>query len=137
MGFPLVDILGLGGKLIDKLIPDPSAKASAQLELAKLAMSGELEDLKASSANITTEASSADKWTSRARPSFMYVIYALILSAIPMGILSSVSHDVAINVTTGFREWLAAIPSDMLALFGVGYVGYTGARSFEKVRSGK
>ena len=35
-------LLIVGGKLIDKLIPDPEAKAKAQLELATLAQSGEL-----------------------------------------------------------------------------------------------
>jgi hypothetical protein len=35
-------ILNIGGKLIDKLIPDPEAKAKAQLELAKMAQDGEL-----------------------------------------------------------------------------------------------
>jgi hypothetical protein len=35
-------LLQVGGKLIDKLIPDPEAKAKAQLELATLAQSGEL-----------------------------------------------------------------------------------------------
>lgn len=38
----LDSILNIGGKLIDKLIPDPEAKAKAQLELAKLAQDGEL-----------------------------------------------------------------------------------------------
>jgi len=38
----LESLLGLGGKLIDKLIPDPTAKAQAQLELAKMAQDGEL-----------------------------------------------------------------------------------------------
>jgi hypothetical protein len=40
--FGLDGILSIGGKLIDKLIPDPEAKAKAQLELATLAQSGEL-----------------------------------------------------------------------------------------------
>ena len=40
--FGLDGILSIGGKLIDKLIPDPEAKARAQLELATLAQSGEL-----------------------------------------------------------------------------------------------
>ena len=40
--FPITELLGIGGKLIDKLIPDPEAKAKAQLELAKLAQEGEL-----------------------------------------------------------------------------------------------
>jgi hypothetical protein len=34
-------------KLIDKLIPDPAAKAQAQLELAKLAQEGKLAELQA------------------------------------------------------------------------------------------
>jgi len=38
-------ILNIGGKLIDKLIPDPEAKAKAQLELATLAQNGELAQL--------------------------------------------------------------------------------------------
>lgn len=35
-------LLQVGGKLIDKLIPDPEQKAKAQLELQKMAQDGEL-----------------------------------------------------------------------------------------------
>jgi hypothetical protein len=35
-------LLGIGSQLIDKLIPDPEAKAKAQLDLAKMAQDGEL-----------------------------------------------------------------------------------------------
>jgi len=45
--FGLDAILNIGGKLIDKLIPDPEAKAKAQLELATLAQNGELAQLQA------------------------------------------------------------------------------------------
>lgn len=38
----LDQLLGIGSKLIDKLIPDPAAKEAATLELAKLAQNGEL-----------------------------------------------------------------------------------------------
>ena len=38
----LVALLNVGSKLIDKLIPDPEAKARAQLELQKMAQDGEL-----------------------------------------------------------------------------------------------
>ena len=41
----LDSILNIGGKLIDKLIPDPEAAAKAQLELTKQAQAGELEKL--------------------------------------------------------------------------------------------
>jgi hypothetical protein len=40
-------ILGVGMKLIDKIIPDPAAKAQAQLELSKLAQEGKLAELQA------------------------------------------------------------------------------------------
>ena len=40
--FALDGLLAVGGMLIDKLIPDPEAKAKAQLELATLAQNGEL-----------------------------------------------------------------------------------------------
>ena len=40
-------ILGIGGKLIDKLIPDPAQKAEAQLKLAELAQNGQLAELAA------------------------------------------------------------------------------------------
>jgi hypothetical protein len=40
--FPLAALLDVGTKLIDKLIPDPEAKAKAQLDLAKMAQDGEL-----------------------------------------------------------------------------------------------
>ncbi len=40
--FPLTALLEVGGKLIDKLIPDPEQKAKAQIELAKMAQDGEL-----------------------------------------------------------------------------------------------
>jgi len=39
---PLAALLEVGGKLVDKLIPDPEAKAKAQAELAKMAQDGEL-----------------------------------------------------------------------------------------------
>jgi hypothetical protein len=38
-------LLQVGGKLIDKLIPDPEAKAKAQFELAKMVQDGELAKL--------------------------------------------------------------------------------------------
>lgn len=40
--FPLAALFDVGTKLIDKLIPDPEAKAKAQMDLAKMAQDGEL-----------------------------------------------------------------------------------------------
>ena len=45
--FPLDALLSIGSKLIDKLIPDPQAKADAQLKLLEMQQNGELAQLNA------------------------------------------------------------------------------------------
>jgi len=129
---PLSAALDVGGKLIDKLIPDPAAKAKAKLDLMTLAQNGELQELETRMSAILAEANSSDPWTSRARPSFLYVIYLMILAAIPMGFLTAFSPETALAVTEGMKDWLAAIPDSMWTLFGAGYLGYAGARSLDK-----
>jgi len=47
MGIALDSILGLGGKIIDRVLPDQAAKDAANLELLKLAQNGELAELQA------------------------------------------------------------------------------------------
>lgn len=118
--------------LIDKLIPDPAAREAAKLQLMQAEGQQALQEIQAQLSPILTEAQSADPWTSRARPSFMYVIYVLLLASIPMGVLFAFDATLAKNVTEGFKAWLAAIPEPIIQLFGMGYLGYTGARSFEK-----
>jgi hypothetical protein len=49
-----------------------------------------------------------------------------------MGFLHAFSPDTAGQVINGFRDWLGAIPDEMWWLFGAGYLGYAGARTFEK-----
>jgi hypothetical protein len=137
LGIPIIDgVLDIGGKLIDKLIPDPQAKAEAKLRLLELQQNGDLKELETRMSAILAEANSTDPWTSRARPSFMYVMYVMILAAIPMGFLFAFRPDVALAVTTGVQQWLAALPEEMWVLFGVGYTGYAAARSFDKKKKG-
>jgi len=45
--FPLTAIFEIGNKLIDKLIPDPTAKAEAQQKLLELQQQGRLAELQA------------------------------------------------------------------------------------------
>lgn len=120
--------------LLDKLIPDQAARDAAKLQLTQAEGLQALQEIQAQLSPILAEAQSADPWTSRARPSFMYVIYVLLLASIPMGIVFAVDPGLAQNVTEGFKAWLSAIPEPIINLFGMGYLGYTGARSFEKWR---
>ena len=75
--------------IIDKVIPDKDARARAKLELLALEGTQELKQIEARLSAIVAEAQSADPWTSRARPSFLYVMYALILFSMPMGVLAA------------------------------------------------
>lgn len=125
-------LLPIAGKLIDRVLPDEEAKAKAKLELLKMEQEGAFKDEENRYNAIIAEAKSSDPWTSRARPSFLYVVYIFILAAIPMGVLFAFAPDVANNVTTGVKGWLEAIPSDMWYLFGAGFLGYTTARSYDK-----
>ena len=120
--------------LIDKIIPDPRARDAAKLELLKMQGSQEMETLRTQLSAIIAEADSNDPWTSRARPSFLYVMYAMILWAIPMGLIAAVQPKMAQNVAAGMTAYLAAIPESMWALFATGYLGYTAARSWGKAK---
>jgi len=79
-------LLNVAGKLIDKLIPDPAAKAQAQLELAKMAQDGELAKMandtelyKTEQTNITDRWQadmSSDSWLSKnVRPLALIAIF--------------------------------------------------------------
>lgn len=120
--------------LIDKLIPDEEARQEAKLKLLQSEGKQVLDEMHTQLSPILAEAQSADPWTSRARPSFMYVMYLLLLVSIPMGVLYSYDPEMASNITEGFKKWLGSIPESIINLFGMGYLGYTGARSFEKWR---
>lgn len=121
-------------KLIDKIIPDPRARDAAKLELLKLQGSQELEAVRVQMSAIIAEAGSADPWTSRARPSFLYVMYAIILWAIPMGLIAATQPQLAQNIAAGMNAYLGGIPEPLWTLFGTGYLGYTVARQWGKAK---
>jgi hypothetical protein len=125
----VVDLLSKG---LDRIFPDKADRERAKLALWQAQQDGQLKELEISMSAIIAEANSQDPWTSRARPSFMYVMYTLLLAAIPMGFLGAVDSGIAGSVTAGFQAWLAALPEELWWLFGAGYLGYAGARTFEK-----
>jgi hypothetical protein len=83
----IATLLPFASKLIDKLIPDPQAKAQAQLELAKMEQEGQLAqmanetDLYKTDQNNVTERwkadMSSDSWLSKnIRPLSLIAIFA-------------------------------------------------------------
>lgn len=127
-------LIGPVAGLIDKIIPDPEARDRAKLELLKLEGSQELETIRTRMSAIIAETNSADPWTSRARPSFLYVMYALLLWAIPMGLIAAARPEMAQGIADGMNAYLAGIPESLYALFGTGYLGYTAARAWGKAK---
>ena len=119
-------------EVLDRVIPDPVERAKAERELRALEQKGEFKAAHIRLSAIIAEAQSADPWTSRARPSFLYVIYLMILAAIPVGIAQVINPEAAGVFTAGVAAWLTAIPSELWTLFGIGYLGYAGARTFDK-----
>jgi len=81
---------------------------------------------------LELEAKSDDRFVSRARPGFLYVMYAMILCALPLGVTAAISPPTAEAISRGVAAYLAALPEPLYALFGTGYLGYTVARQWGK-----
>lgn len=131
---PLLDsLLGPLTSIIDKIIPDKEARDRAKLELLRLQGSQEMELVQTRLSAIVAEANSTDPWTSRARPSFLYVMYAIILWALPMGLIGAFSPATAQAIAQGITAYLNGLPEPLYALFGTGYLGYSVVRQWGKV----
>jgi len=125
-------LLNVGGKLIDKLIPDPQAKAQAQLELARLAQEGELAKIanesklfEAEQTNLTSRHQAdmgSDSWLSKnIRPlTLVFILAAYSLFSIG----SAVNFDVNEKYVELLGQWGMLIMSF-----------YFGGRTLEKILS--
>src|SRR5690606_40177471 len=123
--------------IIDRVIPDKDARERAKLELLKLQGSQDMAVLETRLSAVLAEANSADPWTSRARPSFLYVMYALLLWSIPMGLIAAFRPEAAHAIATGMNAYLNGLPEPLYALFGTGYLGYTAARQRGEKQGGE
>jgi hypothetical protein len=130
-------IIGPVASILDKIIPDKEARARAKLELMRLEGTQELQEIEARMTAIVAEANSRDPWTSRARPSFLYVMYVMLLFAIPMGVLAAFEPEAAESISRGMTAYLNSLPDELYVLFGTGYLGYTAARQWGKVKTSR
>ena len=124
--FPLEALLGIGSKLIDKLIPDPQAKSEAQLKLAELAQQGQLQEIQADiteSQELTKrlEADMAsDSWLSKnIRP---MTLIAILLGYFTFAMMSAYGIDTNQNYVQLLGQW-----GQVIMCF------YFGGRTFEKI----
>lgn len=121
------------GSVIDKVVANPGQRDKAKAQLLQLQGSADFAEIEQRLEAILAESRSPDKWTSRARPSFLYVMYALLLFALPMGVLAGISPERAMAVARGVDAYLSSLPEPLYALFGAGYLGYTIVRQWGKI----
>lgn len=123
-------LLNIGGKLIDKLIPDPEQKAKAQLDLAKMAQDGELAKMandtklyEAEQDNVTERWKSdmaSDSWLAKnVRPATLVYILSAYLG---------------LAISDGFQFKVAPAYIELLGQWGMLVMSaYFGGRTLEKI----
>jgi uncharacterized membrane protein (DUF106 family) len=116
---PLAALLDIGMKVLDKVVPDPEAKAKAQAELLKMQQEGRLAELQADQVAMqeTTKRweadMKADSWLSKnIRP--MTLIFILVAYA-AFALMSAWDIEVNEAYVRLLGEWGQLI---MLAYFG-------------------
>jgi hypothetical protein len=123
---PILDILNIGSKIVDKFFPDPEQKAKAQLELMKMQQDGELQKIQAdiqgeqelTKRHVADMAS--DSWLSKnIRPLSLCALFA---AYIMFALMSTFDMDTNESYTMLLGQW------GQLA-FGF----YFGSRGLEKI----
>ena len=129
---PISSITDLAGNILDKLFPDKAERDKHKLALLALQQRGELIDIEKRYEAIVAEAKSSDPWTSRARPTFMYVFYVVLLMAIPIAIVAVFSQQTATAIVEMLGMYYASIPEIMWNTFLMGFLGYSAFRTADK-----
>ena len=133
----LSGLFDLGKGLIDRLFPDPAAKAAAQLELLKMQQAGELAQLAAETdlaklqiqTNIE-EAKSTNWWVAGWRPAIGWVCGA----GLAYAALVEPFARFAAKVWFGYSGEFPVIDTDLTLQILMGMLGLGAMRSVEKVK---
>jgi hypothetical protein len=124
---PVTALLDIGGKVIDRIWPDPTQAANAKFELFKLQQSGELATIAGQLKINEVEAANPNVFVSGWRPFVGWVCgFGLVYSFIGQPLLA-----------WGSVNWHFAIPpvldlGSLLTILG-GMLGLSGLRTFEKI----
>jgi hypothetical protein len=124
--FPVAALLSIGEKVLDKVLPDPEARAKAQAMLIEMQQKGELAKLQADmneQDNLTKRAEAdmkSDSWLSKnIRP--MTLIYIL-TAYLALAVMDAMGLDISDNFVSLLGQWGMLVMSF-----------YFGGRTLEKV----
>jgi hypothetical protein len=123
---PIAALLSIGEKVLDKVLPDPAAKAEAQAKLMEMAQKGQLAELQADmneQDNLTERAKNdmaSDSWLSKnIRP--MTLIFILVVYTV-FAMMSAYGYNANESYVTLLGQWGMLIMSF-----------YFGGRTLEKI----
>jgi uncharacterized membrane protein (DUF106 family) len=123
---PLAAILDVGMRVLDKFIPDPQAKASAQMELLKMQQEGRLAELQADlkeQEELTKRLQAdmaSDSWLSKnIRPMALIAVFAAYFL---FAMMSAYGHNANEEYVTLLGQWGMLI-----------FSFYFGSRGAEKI----
>ena len=123
---PIAALLSIGEKVLDKVLPDPVAKAEAQAKLMELAQKGQLAELEADNVEaqeLTKRLQadmSSDSWLSKnIRP--MTLIYIL-TAYLALAVMDASGLDISDNFVSLLGQWGMLVMSF-----------YFGGRTLEKI----
>lgn len=122
---PISLVLGIGGKVLDKLFPDPSEKAAAQAKLMEMAQKGELESEAHQVQTIVAEMQG--NWLQKSWRPLLMMLFGVIIA-------NNYILSPYLQALFGFSVGLE-LPPDMWGLLKLGVGGYVMGRSAEKAIS--
>lgn len=126
---PVSAALDIGGKLIDRLWPDPNQAAAAKLELLKLQQSGDLAQITGQLEINKAEAQNSSVFVAGWRPAIGWVcalalFYQYLVRPIAQGAFAAAGHPLPPLVGLDDNLWQL-----LLGMLGLG-----GLRTYEKVQ---
>ena len=127
---PISAALDIGGKLIDRLWPDPTQAAQAKLELIKLQQSGELAEITAQTDINKAEAASNSVFVAGWRPFCGWIGGCGLAYA---AIIEPTARFVA-TVMVGYTGDFPAIDTTVTMQVLFGMLGLGAMRSYDKVK---
>ena len=119
----MIPLIEAGLRIIDKIIPDPEAKAEATRKLLEIQQAGELAEVEAAMNVVVAEAKSEHALTSQWRPITMLAFTAIVAN----------NYIIAPYLAAIFG-WSVTLemPDQLWNLLSIGIGGYVVGRSSEK-----
>lgn len=142
MALPIAAIMGLGGKILDRVIPDPEARAAAKRELAVIQQQQDMAFLDAEIAIITgqietnkIEAQHGGRFKGGWRPFIGWVCgvalaYKFIMYPFAVSVVQIIAHFTGADPFP--LEYLPVVEWGGLSMIVTGMLGLGGLRTFEK-----